>query len=314
MKCWWLVCLLTIVSCGENETKVSENKPVTETNFFEAFSSLPLPFATADTSLANLADTTSVSAALLRKLVPDSVSAILLPKQPAAGVLHPVGKIDKPSETYLLLTVPAGRHTKLVALLFNDKQQYTGYLPLIASGNNDGYVHSVNINTEPTFTITRDKTVKDNFLYTKTGYAYSASAKGFIEVINESNEDVAKNREVINPIDTLPKTFKYSGDYAKDKANFISVRDGLSPGKYLFFLHTEKKGTDCGGELKGTLSMVDASKAVFQQSGDPCVIDFVFGSKTLKVKERGSCGNHRGMNCLFDDNYKKTVQPAKKKK
>ncbi len=59
--------------------------------------------------------------------------------------------------------------------------------------------------------------------------------------------------------------------------------------------------------------MVAENKAVFQQNGDPCVIDFTFKGNAVVVKERGKCGNHRGMTCLFDDSYKKKAIPAPKR-
>ncbi len=98
---------------------------------------------------------------------------------------------------------------------------------------------------------------------------------------------IRKNANIINPIDTLKKTFQYTGDYAKDKTNFISIRDGNITGRYIFFIHFEKSKDDCTGELKGTMIMVSANKAVFQQSGDPCVIDFTFDKNAGKSKRAG---------------------------
>jgi hypothetical protein len=95
-----------------------------------------------------------------------------------------------------------------------------------------------------------------------------------------------------------------SGNYAKDKQNFISVRDGSNANKYLFFVHFERDN-NCTGELKGEMTLRDATHGYYQQSGDPCVIDFTFTSKNITVKERGNCGNHRGIKCFFDDTYKK---------
>jgi len=317
----WLVWLLLISffisSCHDKKASLSDNQPVEAADFFAAFPKLKLPYDAADTSLAHIADTTTISYNVLQQFVPDSALVSLITKRNTPILVHPVGKIENKAELYLLLTAKAGKKTSLLSFLFdNSKKQksYLTHLALISDANNDGYMHSVDINSEPTFTIIKNKTANDQYNYTKNGYAYNATSKSFIEVINESNEDKKKNTEIINPIDTLAKAFKYSGEYIKDKTNFISVRDGNIPGRYTFFLHFENKAGDCNGELKGTLVMIDATKAVFQQSGDPCVIDFTFGSNTVKVKERGSCGTHRGITCLFDDSYKKKVAPAAKRK
>jgi hypothetical protein len=127
-------------------------------------------------------------------------------------------------------------------------------------------------------------------------------------VVNDSNEDLRRLNEIINPIDTLPRKNKLSGDYAADKRNFIAVRDGNNQSKYSFFIHFEKDG-NCIGELKGDMTMRDATHGYYRQSGDPCVIDFTFGSKSITVKEEGNCGNHRGIKCFFDDSYRKKKEP-----
>ena len=318
-KYGWIFIVVFAFSCGDKKPSLSDNKPVDATDFFAAFQKIKLPYDAADTSLTHIADTTTISYEVLQQFVPDS--ALVLPTvfKNISPTIHPIGKIENKNELYLLLTAKAGKKTTLLTYLFDNskkKKTYLNHLSLISNQNSDGYIHSIDINTEPTFTITKDKTVNDQYSYSKNGYAYNTEAKSFIEVINESNENTKKNNDIINPIDTLAKTFKYSGDYVKDKKNFISIRDGNMAGKYTFFLHFEKSKGDCTGELKGTLAMTNAAGAVFQQSGDPCVIDFMFGNNSVKVKERGSCGNHRGITCMFDDSYKKKIiaQPLKGKK
>ena len=308
-KCWLLGFVLFLFSCGDKKPASSDNKPVQATDFFASFPKIKLPFNASDTSLIKADDTTTISRDVLQQFVPDTVLDSLTTKKGAPIIFHPVGKIENKTELYVLLTAKVGKKTTLLTFLFDNSNKktktYLNHLILISDVNNDGYAHSIYINTEPTFTITKDKTANDQYSYTKTGFAYNNASKNFIEVMNESNEKGKKNLEIINPIDTLTKTFKYSGDYEKDKTNFISVRDGNVPNKYMFFLHFEKNKGECTGELKGILTLIDATKAVFQQSGDPCVIDFTFEKNSVKVKERGSCGNHRGITCLFDDNYKK---------
>ncbi len=312
-KGWLLILILfAVVSCSDKKAKLSENKPIQATDFFTAFKPLKLPFTAFDTSLAHIGDTSTISLDVLQQFVPDSALSLPATKKNITPVIHPVGKIENKTELYLLATITTGKKTMLQTFLFDNKKHYTSHLPLLSNDDNDGYIHTIDINTEPTFTITQDKTVNEQYSYTKKGFAYSNETKSFIEVIHDSNEDMKKGNDILNPVDTLAKTFKFSGDYTKDKMNFISVRDGNTPNRYLFFLHFEKGKDNCTGELKGYLTMIDATKAVFQQSGDPCVIDFTFDKNNIKVKERGSCGNHRGITCLFDDTYKKKVAPILK--
>lgn len=316
-KAWLAVfILLSLLSCKEKKTSVSGDAPVKTNDFIAAFPAITLPFQAADTSLLRLTDTTLISHKVLTQFIPDSIVNLFAGKE-AKTKIHPLGRIDKGAEVYLLTTFSHNKKAKLVAFVMDKKNKYITNLPLLSTNNDDGHSHNVSINREPTFTISRERISSENQLqYTRNGYAYNDGAKAFIAVINETNEDSHKNTDIINPIDTLPRKNKYSGEYAADKKNFISVRDGRNASTYQFFLHFEKNEGQCTGELKGTLTMRDDHKAVFHENGDPCVIDFTFSNTDITVKEQGSCGNHRGMRCQFNDTYhrKKEKKPAAKKK
>jgi hypothetical protein len=116
--------------------------------------------------------------------------------------------------------------------------------------------------------------------------------------------------EVINPIDTLPRKNKFSGDYVKDKRNFVSIRDGRSSKELLLFIHIEKG--DCTGEIKGSLILTSSSTAVYRQSGDPCQLSLQFGSNSVSIKEDGGCGAHRGLDCSFDGTFKRKKEAKSK--
>jgi hypothetical protein len=157
----------------------------------------------------------------------------------------------------------------------------------------------------------REKTGADlQSIYTKTGWIYPSDGK-FMVIMNDSNEETRK-AAIINPIDSFPALNPLSWDYGSDKKNFISVRDGNSPGKLLFFLHVEKNDGSCIGELKGFMQLTGNRSAEFRQSGDPCVILFKFTDNGISFKETGSCGNHRGIKCLLDEQFPKRKKPAKK--
>jgi len=49
--------------------------------------------------------------------------------------------------------------------------------------------------------------------------------------------------------------------------------------------------------------MKDQTHGVYTFNADPCIIDFNFEDREVTVKEQGSCGNHRGIKCFFDDQY-----------
>jgi hypothetical protein len=197
--------------------------------------------------------------------------------------------------------------------VFDDKHKYLSAFALLNNLGKDNYTYSMGITEEPTFIFKKEKQNPNNTSsYSRKGYAYSTAANAFLEVLHDSNEDTARNNEIINPIDTLPATNRYSGDYAGDKRNFISLRDGKSALTYTFFIHFEKNNAACIGELKGMMTLTTEKTAVFNESGDPCVINFKFSGNTIKITEEGNCGNHRGITCPFDFSFKKK-SPARKK-
>ena len=309
------ISLLILVSCKGKIAPLSGDEPVSAKEFMNAFPVLTLPYTVADTNIQKIADSTVISRAVFTQFIPESSLQVFLNPDATTLEINPVGRIEKEDEKYLLATITQGKKIILITVVLDKKKKYLAALQLFVNRNNDGYTHSVTINREPTFTISRERSTDNNTVqqYTHTGYAYNNGSGTFIKVVDDSNEGKKKNDAIINPIDTLPRKKKYSGDYAGDKKNFISVRDGKNATTYDFFMHFEKNDGDCIGELKGEMTMRDETKAYFHENGGPCVIDFTFDDNEITIKEQGNCGNHRGIKCYFDDTYhKKRISKPKK--
>lgn len=311
-----IVILFVLPSCKHKEFDLAGDKPVKAKDFLTAFPALTLPYYAADTNIQKIADTTLISRTVFTQFIPDSAFQKFVSADAKSLKINPVGSIIKDEEEYLLTTITQGKKIALVAFVLDKKEKYQAALQLLANRSNDGYLHAVDINREPTFTISRQKGVEgsESHRYTRNGYAYNNGSGLFIKVVDDSNEGKTKNDSIINPIDTLPHKNKLSGDYAGDKKNFISIRDGRNTNNYTFFMHFEKdEEDDCNGELKGEMNVNGEHTAIYQQSGDPCEIDFTFKEGEIVVKERGNCGNHRGIKCFIDDTWpKKKVKKPKK--
>jgi hypothetical protein len=308
-----LLLIWVIWGCKDKKIDLSGEVPVKISDFVAVFPKITPPYTVADTNITKVGDTITIGIKAFLQFFPDSSLT------PIAGtnrklVIHPVGKIEKEKETYYLFSFAAHKKNKHLAVFVMDKKnKYLASKELLRTGSGDDYTHSVSINREPTFLITQEKYGKENtLLFSRSGWVYSSEGI-FMVVINDSNED-PKKISVINPIDTLPRKNKYSGDYAEDKRNFISIRDAKKPNTYSFFIHFEKEEGSCKGELKGEMKMKDASTAIFTLNGDPCVIDFRFEDNQVTLKEQGSCGNHRGIKCFFDDTFIKKKEPHSAKK
>jgi hypothetical protein len=312
-KCLPLLLLVLVWGCKEKKVDLSGDAPVKVGDFVAVFPKVTLPYAVADTNLSKAGDTITIGYKALIQFFPDSAVTLLTGKNKKTTI-HPVGLIEKEKENYLLVKFTGPHKQMRLAVFVTDKKnKYLASKELLQTGNEDGYIHSVNVNREPTFIISKEKMGKDNNIqFTRAGWVYTNDGV-FMVVINDTNEDPLKSA-VINPIDTLPRKNKFSGDYVQDKKNYISIRDTKKPNVYQFFIHFEKNEGSCTGELKGEFTMKDAATAIYKENGDPCVIDFRFDGNEITLKEQGSCGNHRGIKCYFNDSFTKKKEPRGSKK
>ncbi len=310
-------CLLAVFiismswSCKSKTPDFSGETPISITDLIAVFPKINLPYRVADTNIHKAADTLTIGYKALSQYFPDSSLQAITGKAKKISI-HPLGIIEKNKEDYLLINFQVNRQTRLAVFVTDKKHKYLASRELLRNGVEDGYIHSVSINKEPTFLVSREKMGEDNLLhFTRDGWVYTSNGE-FMIVVNDTNEDPRKTG-IINPIDTLPRKNKYSGDYSKDERNFLSIRDTKTPNIYAFFIHFEKNNHTCVGELKGECKMNTPTTAIFTENGDPCVIDFTFDGNEVYLKEQGSCGSHRGIQCYFDDSFRKKRIPKNKK-
>ena len=314
MKKWlFAIVLLSFLSCKHKKVDLSGDAPVKLSDFVAAFNLQKHPFFIADTSMLAMEDSTIISYKVAAKFMPDSVFENIYGEGRTHLKIHPLARIEKTAEVYLLMNIHNGNNVQFAVAAMDKKNKFLAFKVMFDKTNSEGYVYSTTVNNEPSFVVTREKLNKDKQdIYTKVGWAY-LSDNEFTEILNDGNEE-EKNLTIINPIDTLPRKNTWSGNYIVDKKNFISVRDGKTPNLYNFFVHFEKKSSTCIGELKGVIKILDATHAIYGVSGDPCLIDFTLNENELMMKEKGKCGNRRGMNCLFDDTFVKQKEKKIKSK
>ena len=189
-------------------------------------------------------------------------------------------------------------------------------LPLIVSDSDPETSQSAAMDNKYTVSVNSQRRKSNGQLtYKRDAYVYN-NVGVYTLILTETNEDVASRSEIINPLDSLPKKNKLSGDYVADKRNFVSMRDGRHNSQLRFFVHFEKEGGTCKGELRGEASLTSPNVAVYRESGDPCVLQFTFGSNAVSMKEVQGCGNYRDIKCFFEGTYprkKEKPKPAKKK-
>lgn len=310
-----LLVVILIFSCKNNKKSLTGEQHVEADEFFEAYDKLKLPFTVTDTNINKVADTSTISYNVFTQFVSDTIFNTPFGKDRKLKI-HPVGKIEQEGKETYFATVVNSKSQSAVYLSVYDSNKFTVHMPLVAT-DKDNILNTATIDPRLTIVINKEWTDNNELYYDRLIYAYN-NVGIFTTVLTETNAEPLPGSSVSNPLDTFPKKYKYSGDYVKGSNSVLTIRDGKSEGEYLFFIHFNNNNDDepCEGELRGAFNMVSENAAVFNGSGDPCLLDFTFKASQVIVKENGSCGNHRGIRCFFNDTFqkKKEPKPTSKKK
>jgi hypothetical protein len=309
-----------VFSCKSKKTSLSgDDEKVDVHDFVEFFQPLKLPYQVTDTILRRKeAEGALISLKVFTQLVPDSVLTKYFGKE-MKPKLYAIGKVTVPKgESYLFVKAAASSRKVLYIVCFSRQNKFAAARPVLYSDNSEpGLTGIAAMDAKYTLTLTRQRKASDGQAYYKRdAYIFNEDA-GFVLILTESNESKTKTPPIYNPIDTLPRKHKFTGDYLQDKRNIISIRDGKDPSRILFFVHFEKAEGTCKGELKGEARFISANTARFRSGGDPCTVDFKFDPSGVSMKEQEGCGNHRDIKCFFEGYYDRRKEakpkPAKKK-
>ncbi len=312
-KCFLaLLLMLSFGFCKNKNAPANEDAKSGTINVIDSFATATLPYSISDTNLNNAIDADTISYKAFTQIVPDTIFSKDFNIKKKLSV-RPLGKFGDPSgDTYLLFAASNSSKSAVYVAVLNKSQSFSAFLPLLTANNLEGVVTSATVDQKLGITINKGWKNDETEYYQRNTYAYN-NAGVFSLILNETNDVSQKQPSEINPLDTFPKKNKFSGDYEKNKDNFIALRDGKNPQNYRFYIHFENNDAEkCTGELRGELNLTSPSTGVFRQNGDPCVIDFSFVNNKVKVKEQGSCGNYRGIKCFFNDTYVKKKEIKKK--
>ena len=101
----FIFCLVLLFSCGEKKTDLTGNTPLKINDFNKAFKLATLPVTITDTNLTKFTDTVQIGHKALVQFIPDSIVEQIIADKDKKAVLHPILKIEKEEEYYLLLNV-----------------------------------------------------------------------------------------------------------------------------------------------------------------------------------------------------------------
>jgi hypothetical protein len=298
-----------VFSCKSKPTSLAgEDVKVDVHEFIEYFQTIRLPYQVTDTILRRKEqDASIISYKVFTQLVPDSVLTKLFGKE-SRPRLYAIGKVTVPkNESYLFVKAVASTRKALYIVCFNKSNKFAAARAVLYSDNESGVSGLASMDSKYTLTLTHQRRASNGEVYFKKDAYIFNEDNGFMLILTESNETKNRVPPIYNPIDTLPRKHKFTGDYLQDKRNIISFRDGRDPSRLLFFVHFEKDEGACKGELKGEAKFISPSTVRFKGSGDPCTVDFTFGSAGVTMKELEGCGNHRDIKCFFEGYFERHI-------
>jgi len=306
-----------MVGCKDKKKpSLSGDETVDIGDFMDFFPAKSIPYQFADSSLVKKeADSALISYKVLTQFVPDSIATRLFGRG-AKPSIYPLAKIKASGgETYLFVKTFSGEKRAAFVFAFDKKHNLMDVLPVLQVDQNPltHQMASVDKSSSINKVITR-KNPDGSFSDGKDVYSLGKEDGKFMLIMTDPLDD--NITELVNPIDTLRRKNKYAADYGTGKLNLVSIRDGRKSDRLSFFIHFDKNNSGCTGELRGEAIVKSASMAEYREGGDPCVLQFIFTSSSVILKEIEGCGSHRGLRCSFNGLFprKKEAKPKSSKK
>lgn len=309
-----IVLMMVAFGCNSNDQQQpeeEENSAFNYENFTARFKEVTIPYQLSDTSLINNKDTSGIRNAAFAAMIPDSVKQQLVGK--TTGIkLVPLARFEaSDAERYFIIKAVSGNKRAALLTVFDKEGTYAASFPFLLPDANEATNQISSV--DKSFSISRNmnrKTKDDVLIEGRDVYVFNNEAKDFILIMTDLMDD--GEGELINPIDTFARTHKYAGDYTNGKRNMVSIRDGRTPNELDVFIHFEKSGEECIGELKGTVLMTSSNTAVYRGAGNPCVLEMKFTANKVTLKEVGGCGSFRDVKCTFDATYTRKKEAKQK--
>jgi hypothetical protein len=311
-KLGYIFCFLVLFACKSKRSKTGTAEPgFTYEAFSDLFPAIKLPYQITDTALLKSKDTTQIRSSEFAGFIADSVKNQIFTKG-SKPKYYALAKIEVPkAETYYIVKAVSGSKKAALLISFDRQGKYATSFPFLVP--DDDATTSQLSSIDKSFTISKNIVQKKDGELKGEGknvYVYSADTRQFILIMTDLLDE--SKRDLINPIDTMPKTRKFAGDYIQGKRSLVSIRNGRTPNQALAFIHIEKNDGECVGELKGEILFTSSTTAIYRQGGDPCILQFNFTSSSVTLKEEEGCGNHRGLDCTLNGNYTKKKEAKSK--
>lgn len=304
--------ILTLWGCKSGDNQLKPESEMNSNDFVDLFKPIESGFLINSTKVSStILDSFPISTNLVNKFVPDSNFLKDFGKKAKLKFFSIGRKTDNNKNDFILLKASSLNKKIVYLLVFDKEQKFKAGIPIITIPTENKIQIEAGIDKKFAITINKFKFASDGQNYfTKNVYTYIS--EGFFTLILRESNEMPANQDIYNPIDSVSKKHKLTGDYKKNAKNFLSIRDGSKPKKLLFFIHMESESGHCSGELKGEAELVKPNKLIYSAAGDPCSIEFDFTGNNVSFQELKGCGNYRGIKCSFEGSYRRVKSKKQK--
>ncbi len=306
-----LLAIGMLAACKSKKKAGDGNEPMTFEDFQALFTPGTLPYRlTPDTLQLKQPDSLRLDTAARRFLTDTLTKGDFSKSEPVK--YFPLQRITGSAVNYM--TVKAtGKSQSVGYLCFLDKKgKYLNRMRVANTGSADGTVTSLVIDSKNVIKISSEKKLPGSRSALREDF-YMVNPDGTITLIMTNSNGPTNAGQIFNPIDTLPRKHKLSGDYTSGDMNIVSIRDGDDTKSFQFFITFSKDNGNCKGELSGKGHYIGGNRGEYKDKESSCGIAFQFSGNRVSIREIGGCGAYRGIKCFFEGGFTKKVEKKKKK-
>lgn len=303
-----------ISACKTKHTKDVNGDPQTFDDLKTMFKASTVPFKLmVDSLAAKTPDSLALKPAVVAHFLSDTIGNQAFGTEGKRKFFplyyFKTGEKDKTIQ-YLVVKVSNGAVSRAYLCLMNKKGAYMNSLAVGKVSATDAQTQYFSLDTKSTIRVATEEKVDGQIAQKEEVFA--AYPDGRVSLILTNSSGPVSPEKAFNPIDTLPRKHKLSGDYAAGNSGVISIRDGKDAKSFFFFISFSKDKGSCVGELNGVGTFAGANKGEYKDKSSSCGIVFHFSAGSVNIKEEGGCGAYRGIKCFFDGVYVKKSAPKKK--
>lgn len=306
-----LLAIGVLAACKSKKKSGGGDEPMTFEDFQALFTPGTLPYKlSADTLQLKMADSLSLDTAAMRFLT-DTLTKGDFSKSESVDYF-PLQRIPGNNVNYFVVKAEGKSQTVGYLCFLNKKGKYLNRIRVANTGSPDGTLMSLQLDSKNVIKISSEKRLSGTRSALREDF-YMVNADGTVTLIMTNSNGPTNAGQIFNPIDTLPRKHKFSGDYTSGDMNIVSIRDGEDGKTFQFFITFTKDNGNCKGELSGKGHYLAGNRGEYKDKESSCGIAFQFSAGRVNIREIGGCGAYRGIKCFFEGGFTKKAEKKKKK-